>query len=97
MNDPSNNPTAARADQPAQSVRGPLESVRRSVRRVLVAERVSQAVAFGIVAIAAAALVDFALRLPPALRMVELAALLAGGAAWFIRRVLPAWRFAPPL
>ena len=97
MNDPSNNPTAARADQPAQAVRGPLEAVRRSVRRVLVAERVSQAVAFGIAAIAAAALVDFALRLPPALRMVELAALLAGGAAWFVRRVLPAWRFSPPL
>jgi hypothetical protein len=97
MDDPTNIPAARHADDSAQAVRGPLESVRRSVRRVLVAERVSQAVAFGIAAIAGAALVDFALRLPPALRMVELAALVVGGAAWFAMRVVPAWRFAPPL
>ena len=74
-----------------------VRSFRAALRRVLVAERLCQAAAFGFMALVAAVLLDRALRLPPAVRVVELAALVAGGVAWFVLRVLPALRFEPPL
>jgi len=67
-----------------------------SVRRVLVTERLCQAVAFGFAALVAAVLLDRALRLPPAVRVLELAALAGGGIAWAWLRVVPALRFRPP-
>ena len=76
---------------------GRLGAFRARVRRALVIERTSQAVAFGFAAIVAAVVLDRALRLPPAARLAELVALVAGGAAWSWYRVLPALRFAPPL
>lgn len=74
-----------------------VRTFRAAVRRVLVMERLCQAAAFGFLALVAAVLLDRALRLPPAVRVVELAALAAGGAAWCALRVLPALRFGPPL
>lgn len=85
---------------PASTNGGALAAVsalRSRVRRALVVERCAQAVAFGVAAIACAALVDRVLRLPPPARAAELAALLAGGAAWAWLRVIPALRFRPPL
>lgn len=70
---------------------------RARVRSALVLERASQAVAFGVAAVAAAAILDRALRLPSGARFVELVLLVAGGAAWAWFRVLPAVRFRPPL
>jgi hypothetical protein len=74
-----------------------MSAFRARVRSRLVVERLAQAVAFGLLAIAAAAVLDRALRLPSMARLLELAALLAGGAAWAWFRVLPAIRFRPPL
>lgn len=72
-------------------------ALRSRIRRALVVERSAQAVAFGIAAVACAALVDWLLRLPPPARAAELAALLGGGVAWAWFRVIPALRFRPPL
>ena len=74
-----------------------LRTTRARLRRVLVVERVSQAVAFGFLALVAAVFLDRVLRLPSAVRIVELVALVAGGASWAWLRVLPALRFEPPL
>lgn len=74
-----------------------LARTRAAVRRVLVAERSGQAIAFGVAAIVVAVLLDRVLRLPAPVRVIELAALVLGAVAWFWRRVLPALRFNPPL
>jgi len=74
-----------------------LRATRARIRRVLLVERLAQALAFGLVAIVVAVVLDRVLRLPPPVRVVELLSLLGGGMAWFVMRVLPALRFAPPL
>ena len=74
-----------------------LRAARARIRRVLLVERLAQALAFGLAAIVAAVVLDRVLRLPPAVRVVELLLLVGGGIAWFVMRVLPAIRFAPPL
>jgi hypothetical protein len=74
-----------------------LRATRARIRRALLVERLAQALAFGLVAIVVAVALDRVLRLPPAVRVVELLSLLGGGMAWFVMRVLPALRFAPPL
>jgi hypothetical protein len=74
-----------------------LRATRARIRRALLVERLAQALAFGLVAIVVAVVLDWVLRLPPAVRVVELLSLLGGGMAWFVMRVLPALRFAPPL
>lgn len=74
-----------------------LRATRASIRRALLVERLAQALAFGLAAVVAAAVLDRVLRLPPAVRVMELLLLLGGGVAWFVMRVLPAIRFAPPL
>ena len=74
-----------------------LRATRASIRRALLLERLAQALAFGLAAVVAAAVLDRVLRLPPAVRVMELLLLLGGGVAWFVMRVLPAIRFAPPL
>ncbi len=74
-----------------------LRATRARIRRALLVERLAQALAFGLVAIVVAVVLDRVLRLPPAVRVVELLSLLGGGMAWFVMRVLPALRFAPPL
>jgi len=76
---------------------GKLRATRARIKRMLLVERLSQALAFGLAAIVAAVVLDRVLRLPPAVRVAELLLLLGGGIAWFTRRVLPAIRFAPPL
>lgn len=92
----TNDPTPAGRPEAATVLRA-LDRTRRSVRSVLLVERIAQAVAFGMLAITVAAIVDRAFRLPPGIRAIELAALLAGGAWWLWTRVVPAARFAPPL
>lgn len=89
-------PTDAHA-QPQERVIGALRAMRAHIRRLLVAERLAQAVTFGLAAALAAALLDWSVRLPAAIRCIELAALVAGGAWWAWTRVIPAWRFRPPL
>jgi len=74
-----------------------LRATRARIRRALLVERLAQALAFGLVAIVVAVALDRVLRLPSAVRVVELLSLLGGGMAWFVMRVLPALRFAPPL
>ena len=74
-----------------------LRATRARIKRVLLVERLAQALAFGLVAVVAAVVLDRVLRLPPAVRVLELLLLLGGGIAWFVTRVLPAIRFAPPL
>ena len=74
-----------------------LRATRARIRRALLIERLAQALAFGLVAIVVAVVLDRVLRLPPAVRVVELLSLLGGGVVWFVMRVLPAIRFAPPL
>ena len=74
-----------------------LRTTRARIRRALLIERLAQALAFGLVAIVVAVVLDRVLRLPPAVRVVELLSLLGGGVVWFVMRVLPAIRFAPPL
>lgn len=81
----------------SQGALAAVAALRSRVRRALVTERCAQAVAFGVAAVACAAAVDRVLRLPPPARAMELAALLAGGAAWAWLRVIPALRFRPPL
>ncbi len=82
---------------PSTSLTTAVERLRRQVRRALLAERVAQAVAFGVLAALAGVLLDRVFRFPPMLRAAELLALLGGGAAWLVLRVWPAWRFSPPL
>ncbi len=84
-------------EMPQERVIDALRAMRARIRRLLVAERMAQAVTFGLAAALAAALLDWSVRLPSAIRCVELAALLAGGAWWTWTRVIPAWRFRPPL
>ena len=74
-----------------------LGKTRSAIRRALVIERLSQAIAFGLLAIVVAVLLDRLLRLPPFIRVIELAMLVGGGAAWFVLKVLPAFRFSPSL
>lgn len=74
-----------------------LRQFTRRVRAVLVVERVSQAVAGLIGAGTVLVLLDLALRLPTAVRLLEVTLLCAGLAAWVWRRVVPAVRFNPPL
>ena len=74
-----------------------LGNTRAAVRRALVIERLSQAIAFGLLAIVAAVVLDRLLRLPPFIRVLELAMLVGGGVAWFAIKVLPAFRFSPSL
>ena len=84
-------------EMPQERVIDALRAMRARIRRLLVAERMAQAVTFGLAAALAAALLDWSVRLPSAIRCVELAALLVGGAWWSWTRVIPAWRFRPPL
>ena len=72
-------------------------NTRSAVRRALVIERLSQAIAFGLLAVVVAVVLDRLLRLPPFIRVVELAMLVGGGVAWFVLKVLPAFRFSPSL
>ena len=74
-----------------------LETTRLAVRRALVVERTSQAMAFGLLALVVAVLLDRMLRLPPMVRLAELACLVSGGLAWFVLKVIPAVRFSPSL
>ncbi|MEY4942062.1 MAG: hypothetical protein RL254_243, partial [Planctomycetota bacterium] len=74
-----------------------LGNTRSAIRRDLVIERLSQAIAFGLLAIVFAVVLDRLLRLPPFIRVIELAMLVGGGAAWFVLKVLPAFRFSPSL
>lgn len=82
---------------PPSLVTAAVDRLRRRIRRALLTERVAQAVAFGVAAAVAGVLLDRVFRFPPLLRAAELMALLGGGAAWFVLRVWPAWRFCPPL
>ena len=72
-------------------------NTRSAVRRALVIERLSQAIAFGLLAVVVAVVLDRLLRLPPFIRVVELAMLVGGGVAWFVLKVLPAFQFSPSL
>lgn len=74
-----------------------LRQFTRRVRAALVVERVSQAVAGLLGAGTVLVLLDLALRLPAAVRLLEVAFLCAGLAVWVWRRVVPAVRFNPPL
>ncbi|MBL9141626.1 MAG: hypothetical protein JNK53_07150, partial [Phycisphaerae bacterium] len=74
-----------------------LQTFTNRVRRALVVERVSQAMAVLLTATLALVLLDFALRLPPLVRAVELVMLGAWAVLWVIRQVVPAIRFNPPL
>ena len=74
-----------------------LQATRLVVRRTLVVERTTQAIAFGLLALVVAVILDRLLRLPPFIRVAELAGLVAGGVAWFVLKVIPAIRFSPSL
>ena len=71
-----------------------LRATRARIKRALLLERLAQALAFGLVAILVAVVLDRVLRLPPAVRVVELLLLLGGAITWFVMRVLPAIRAA---
>ena len=70
---------------------------RSAVRRALVVERATQAIAFGLLAIVLAVILDRFFRLPPIIRVAELIGLVGGGIAWIVVRVIPAIRFSPSL
>lgn len=74
-----------------------LHRVRRTLRRTVVESSVSRLVALVAAGFLLAALIDFALRLPSAVRLVVLAAGLAWLGVTFSRRILPAIRFRPSL
>lgn len=90
---PTSEPTTTTTD----GVLVALGNTRSAVRRALVIERLSQAIAFGLLAVVVAVVLDRLLRLPPFIRVVELAMLVGGGVAWFAMKVLPAFRFSPSL
>jgi hypothetical protein len=95
MNDTS--PTPETATPTTSGVLVALGKTRSAIRRALVIERLSQAIAFGLLAIVLAVVLDRLLRLPPFIRVIELAMLVGGGFAWFALKVLPAFRFSPSL
>ncbi|MEY4810492.1 MAG: hypothetical protein RI986_830, partial [Planctomycetota bacterium] len=92
-----NPPTSGTTTPSTDGVLIVLGNTRSAVRRALVTERLSQAIAFGLLAIVVAVLLDRLLRLPPFIRATELAMLVGGGVAWFALKVLPAFRFSPSL
>lgn len=74
-----------------------VRQVRVRARRALLAGAWARAAALTIGAVFAIGVADFALRFPPGVRLVLLAALLYGIFEVFRRLVLPAWRFRPSL
>ena len=92
-----NHPTSETATASTDGVLVALGNTRSAIRRALVTERLSQAIAFGLLAVVVAVVLDRLLRLPPFIRVIELAMLVGGGVAWFVLKVLPAFRFSPSL
>ena len=82
---------------PHDGILGPLHAARARLRRMLVVERCMLALAFGVAAVLAAVALDRALRLPSWLRLSEDIALVVAGVSWLRWRVIPAFRFHPPL
>jgi hypothetical protein len=94
---PGASPDRAATAQGIRDVAASLASLRRTAWMQLVLQRVGLGLSMLVIAIVLVGTLDYVLRLPAAVRLV----LWAGGlvwVAWFVvKRVAPAWRFAPSL
>ena len=73
-----NPPTSETTTASTDGVLVALGNTRSAIRRALVTERLSQAIAFGLLAVVVAVVLDRLLRLPPFIRVIELAMLVGG-------------------
>src|SRR5687767_6618548 len=80
-----------------ESVTRQLEAVRSTARRLLLAQSALRWLAAALAALIAAGLLDFALRLPPSIRLVLGLGAAAAGLAWLVRSLCAAATFKPGL
>ena len=84
-------------NEPMQAIAQQLDAVRRTARRLLLAQAALRWVTIMVLVMLVCGLADFTLRLPGWLRLIIAVGLVALAAVWLVRDIADAWGFRPSL